>query len=183
MQRWSGTGLCRLISRVEAYVKISRTGLLCLAIVWTSTLVRAQAPQDPAPRDQQAPAQQPPAQQPQQPPAHPSSPSSSRPRGHHSSPSPAFESAARAAQRGGRPHARRSRLLRRTHRLAAHRPTPIPTRVTQPTSPTSSSCNSPANRKAPPEWKSASPPDCTTASTFPTSSPSRAAPPPRPTIW
>src|ERR1035441_10137089 len=62
---------------VEAYVKISRTGLLCLALLWTSTLVRAQAAQDAAvaPADQQpaqqAPAQQQPAplQQPQQPPA------------------------------------------------------------------------------------------------------------------
>jgi hypothetical protein len=60
---------------VEAYVTISRTGLLCLALVWTSTLVRAQAPQDPAPApaDQQ-PAQQAPAQQPQQPPAAPQQP-------------------------------------------------------------------------------------------------------------
>ena len=59
---------------VEAYVKISRTGLLCLALLWTSTLVSAQAPRDAAaaPADQQpapqAPAQQQPAP-PQQPPA------------------------------------------------------------------------------------------------------------------
>ena len=59
-------------------MKISRTGLLCLALLWTSTLVRAQAPRDAAaaPADQQpavqAPAPQqpaPPPQQPQQPPA------------------------------------------------------------------------------------------------------------------
>src|ERR1039458_4817501 len=60
---------------VEAYVKISRTGLLCLALLWTSTLVRAQAAQDAAvaPADQQ-PAQQAPAQQqpaPLQPPPQP----------------------------------------------------------------------------------------------------------------
>ena len=61
-------------------MKISRTGLLCLALVWTSTLVRAQAPQDtaPPPSDQQPAAQQPaqqaPAQQPQQPPAAPQQP-------------------------------------------------------------------------------------------------------------
>ena len=56
-------------------MKISRTGLLCLALLWTSTLVRAQAPRDAAaaPPDQQpaaqAPAQQQPAPPPQQPPA------------------------------------------------------------------------------------------------------------------
>ncbi len=63
-------------------MKISRTGLLCLALVWTSTLVRAQAPQDPAPppSEQQPVAQQPAAQQPvqpapaQQPPAAPQQP-------------------------------------------------------------------------------------------------------------
>ena len=59
-------------------MKISRTVLLCLAVVWTSTLVRAQAPRDPAPADQQpaqqAPAQQPPAQQPPQPAAAPQQP-------------------------------------------------------------------------------------------------------------
>ena len=55
-------------------MKISRTGLLCLALVWTSTLVRAQAPQDTAPADQQPAAQQAPAQQPQQPPAAPQQP-------------------------------------------------------------------------------------------------------------
>src|ERR1019366_2327424 len=62
---------------VEAYVKISRTGFLCLVLLGPSTLVRAQAAQDAAvaPADQQpaqqAPAQQQPAplQQPQQPPA------------------------------------------------------------------------------------------------------------------
>jgi hypothetical protein len=58
-------------------VKISRTGLLCLALLWTSTVVRAQAPPDAAaaPAEQQpavpAPAQQQPAppQQPAQQPA------------------------------------------------------------------------------------------------------------------
>jgi hypothetical protein len=60
---------------VEAYVKISRTGLLCLALLWMPAVVRAQAPRDAAaaPADQQpapqAPAQQPPAPPPQQPPA------------------------------------------------------------------------------------------------------------------
>jgi hypothetical protein len=46
-------------------VKISRTGLLCLVVLWSSTLVRAQAPQgpEPAPADQQQPAAQAPAQQ------------------------------------------------------------------------------------------------------------------------
>jgi hypothetical protein len=58
---------------VEAYVKISRTGLLCLALLWTPALVSAQAPPDAAatPADQQsapqAPAQQAPAPPPQQP--------------------------------------------------------------------------------------------------------------------
>jgi hypothetical protein len=53
---------------VEAYVKISRTGLLCLALLWTSTLVRAQAPRDAAVDDQQPAAPQAPApQQPQEP--------------------------------------------------------------------------------------------------------------------
>src|ERR1017187_10069890 len=55
----------RLISMVEAYVKISRTGLICLALLCTCTFVRAQAPQDAATEDQapaapQAPAPQPP---------------------------------------------------------------------------------------------------------------------------
>ena len=54
-------------------MKISRTGLLCLALLWTSTLVRAQAPQDAAPKEQQPAAPQVPAPQqpapPQQPPA------------------------------------------------------------------------------------------------------------------
>jgi hypothetical protein len=58
---------------VEAYVKISRTGLLCLALLCTSTFVRAQAPQDVAAEDQQPSAPQAPAAQqpapPQQPPA------------------------------------------------------------------------------------------------------------------
>jgi hypothetical protein len=57
---------------VEAYVKILRTGLLCLTLLWTSGSVRAQAQRDAAGEDQQAPAAQPPAaQQPpaQQPPA------------------------------------------------------------------------------------------------------------------
>jgi hypothetical protein len=58
---------------VEAYVKISRTGLLCLALLCTSTFVRAQAPQDAAAEDQQPAAPQAPAAQepapPQQPPA------------------------------------------------------------------------------------------------------------------
>ena len=48
-------------------MKISRTGLLCLALLCTSTFVRAQAPQDAAAEDQQPAAPQAPA--PQQPPA------------------------------------------------------------------------------------------------------------------
>jgi hypothetical protein len=60
-------------------VKIYRTGLLCLVILWTSILVRAQAPQDSAPAtaDQQPAAQTPAQQQPapaQQPPAEPTAP-------------------------------------------------------------------------------------------------------------
>ena len=54
-------------------MKISRTGLLCLALLCTSTFVRGQAPQDAATEDQQPAAPQAPAPQepapPQQPPA------------------------------------------------------------------------------------------------------------------
>src|ERR1035437_5060830 len=64
VQPWSSAGLCRLISIVEAYVKISRTGLLCLALLWTSTLVRAQAPRDAA----AAPPGPPPPAPPRRPP-------------------------------------------------------------------------------------------------------------------
>jgi hypothetical protein len=68
---------------VEAYVKISRTGLLCLALLGTSTFVRAQAPQDVATEDQQpaapqAPAAQQPAPPPQPPAETPTQPESVR---------------------------------------------------------------------------------------------------------
>src|ERR1019366_6229302 len=64
---------------VEAYVKISRTGLFCLAWLCTCTFVRAQPPQDAATEDQapaapQAPAPPPPPAAPQPPaetPPHP----------------------------------------------------------------------------------------------------------------
>ena len=49
---------------VEAYVKISRTGLLCLALVGTFSLPGAQAREDGASADQQPAAQEPAPQQP-----------------------------------------------------------------------------------------------------------------------
>jgi hypothetical protein len=61
---------------VEAYVKISRTGLLCLVFVSAQTLARAQAPQDAA---DQAPAQQAPVQQPTPPPQPPTQPPAQTP--------------------------------------------------------------------------------------------------------
>src|ERR1035438_7001906 len=66
---WPDAGLLRLISIVEAYVKISRTGLVCLALLWMPALGSAQTVQDApvipaaAPPDEQPPAPQPAAPQ------------------------------------------------------------------------------------------------------------------------